>query len=69
VRLHRTQGIDRMNDFRQTPHKDFVRVPTSQKFAGGDRWSGTTIKAKSRWSMFATWLALTAGIGMLALAD
>jgi hypothetical protein len=58
-----------MNDFRQTPHKDFVRVPVRERFSRGDRWSGVTAERKSRWPVFATWVALTAGLGAIALVD
>jgi hypothetical protein len=57
-----------MNGFRQTPHKDFVRIQPADRFGQRDRWSGKAERRFPSFKVLATLFAFT-GIGVLALAD
>ncbi|HUD34193.1 MAG TPA: hypothetical protein VMR43_14450 [Variovorax sp.] len=57
-----------MTSFRQTPHKDFVRIRPVERFGQRDRWSGKTERRLPRFKILATLFAFTS-IGVLALAD
>ena len=57
-----------MNSFRQTPHKDFVRIEPAERFGQRDRWDGSTERRLPTFRVLATLFAFT-GIGVLALAD
>ncbi|RZM00451.1 MAG: hypothetical protein EOP73_16365 [Variovorax sp.] len=62
------EGASVMNSFRQTPHKDFLRVSPVERFGHRDRWNGSTEPRKPSFKVLATLFAFT-GIGVLALAD
>lgn len=57
-----------MNAFRQTPHKDFVRIQPAERFNRRDRWNGKTERRLPSFKVLATLFAFTS-IGVLALAD
>ncbi|MGF6529068.1 hypothetical protein ABID77_004381 [Variovorax sp. PvP013] len=62
------ESASSMNSFRQTAHKDFVRVPPVERFGHRDRWDGRATPRRPGFKVVATLFAFT-GIGMLALAD
>lgn len=57
-----------MNAFRQTAHKDFVRVSPVERFGHRDRWDGQAEPHRPSFKVLATLFACT-GFGVLALAD
>jgi hypothetical protein len=57
-----------MNSFRQTAHKDFVRVSPVERFGHRDRWDGHAEPRRPSFKVLATLFAFT-GIGVLAMAD
>ncbi len=56
------------SSFRQTAHKDFVRVPPIERFGHRDRWDGHAEPRRPSFKVLATLFAFT-GIGVLAMAD
>lgn len=63
-----TDSAPAMASFRQTAHKDFVRVPPIERFGHRDRWDGHAEPRRPSFKVLATLFAFT-GFGVLALAD